>query len=139
MRVCLFTIAVSVLAASSVPALAAPSDSLPFTPAFAEAVGQYRDCVIGSLDHVGMARPDAMAAAALTACGDRQTAVLAQLTHDINAARPQDSAEVAAEAARNGMAQIDPMIAAVALDHARDRVGGASAGAPALSEQGHIG
>jgi len=136
MKRSLFTIVVSLLAATSAPALAA--DDLPMTPAFAGALGGYRDCVIGAIDRAGVAEADAMAASAMAACGAAHDAARRQLATDIIAARPH-AARIAAQQAESGTATIDPMIAAVALDHARALVGEAATEAPALAPSGNIG
>ncbi len=128
MKVRFLTIMVSALAVSSAPAMAAgKSHDLPLTPAFSAAVSEYRDCVLDSLDRVSPAQPRAMVTAAIAACGDKQAAVRSQLATDIHAARPDQSVQAAAVAAQNGVAQLNPIIAAVALDHARAMVGAASA------------
>lgn len=120
---------------------AAPAQAeadLPFTPAFAQAVGQYRDCVLGGLDRSTFAQPDRMAAAAMAACERAHDMARAQLTADLaRAGAPHQAAKAQANA---GMAKIDPMIAAVALDQARSMQADASAThAPALTRPGTIG
>ncbi|CAN5265871.1 hypothetical protein BH10PSE13_BH10PSE13_14830 [soil metagenome] len=136
MKRSVFTIVVSLLAAASAPAFAA--DDLPMTSAFAGALASYRDCVIGAVDRSGVAEPDAMAAAALAACGAAHDVARRQLATDIIAVRPH-AATVAAQQAQSGMATIEPMIAAIALNHAREMVGEAATEAPVLAPTGNIG
>lgn len=113
---------------------------LPLTPAFAEAVGQYRDCVLGGLDRAGFTQPDRMAATAMAACEKAHDAVRTQLATDVSATRPHVSIQAARTVAAQGMARIDPMIAAAALDQARAMIGAASVkDAPSLVRRGTIG
>lgn len=126
MKTIFAAVMVNVAALSMVTAAHAEAD-LPFTPAFAQAVGDYRDCVLGGLDRSSFSQPDQMAAAAMAACEHAHDGVRAQLTADLSAAHPGTSRQIAKARADAGMAKIDPMIAAAAVDQARSMTGAASA------------
>lgn len=140
MKAAAFTFFLSGLTAVfAVPASAAPAGDLPMTAAFTDALGGYRDCVIGALDRSGLAKADAMASAAITACTANRDAVHQRLVLDIAAATPGIPAPRIAQQAHSGMAAIEPLIAAVAVGHAREILSAASANAPSLTRRKTIG
>ncbi len=130
MKACLATLMVS-LSAFSGPAFSAlPASAreaapqpvaqstadLPLTDRFASLLTSYRNCVLAEVDASPLGVQQAMARDAISACSLSRGQLRGQLVSDIRASRPRISATVALRSADSGMAQVDPMIEAAAVD-----------------------
>lgn len=116
------SVAASALAQGApAPKSASATDDLPLTPRFSALLSGYRDCVLQEVDKTALGSQQAMANAAMQACALARGEVEAQLLADVRAQNPSQAHKVAYRAAQDGMAQIDPMIEATAVDWAHVR------------------
>jgi hypothetical protein len=125
------------LAAISSPSLASPSlssdaparpaalsvapEDLPLTPHFAGKLTRYRNCVLKAVDSGMLGEQTAMARDAMSACALSRGELRSQLLADLRAAHPALNPSAALATAETGMAQLDPMIEAAAIDQAHLR------------------
>lgn len=126
-----FTAMVTFLGFTAAPALAGDTTStpaatmsadLPMTPAFAEALGRYRDCVLASVAHGGVGSPAGMARAAMVRCRGDAAMAHGQLLADVLGANPGQSVQRAADQAAAGMAMVNPMIEDSATERAQTEI-----------------
>ncbi len=101
--------------ASSQPVALSTAD-LPLTDHFASLLTSYRNCVLAEVDAAPLGVQQEMARDAISACSLSRTQLRAQLVSDIRASRPRTSSAIALRSAESGMAQVDPMIEAAAVD-----------------------
>jgi hypothetical protein len=119
-------IALSPLPASAKSLKAQPvsltTDELPLTDQFADLLTSYRNCVLMKVDATSsLGAQQDMARQAMSACALSRGELQAQLISDIRAQQPAISNAVALRSAESGMAQVDPMIEAAAIDRAHIR------------------
>lgn len=130
MKAGLTTLLITLAALSPLPASAkAPvtkpvsltTDELPLTDQFASLLTSYRNCVLLHVDAAQLGSQQDMAHQAMSACALSRGELQAQLIADIQARQPKISNAVAYRGAQSGMAQVDPMIEAAAIDRAHIR------------------
>jgi len=134
MKAGLATLLVTMIALSPLPASAksltkspAPqpvslaTDELPLTDQFADLLTSYRNCVLMKVDAETLGTQQDMAHQAMSACALSRGELEARLISDIQAQQPAISNAVALRGAESGMAQVDPMIEAAAIDRAHIR------------------
>ncbi len=100
---------------------AAATDDLPLTAQFAGLLTSYRNCVLAEVNAAPLGVQQDMAREAMSACAVSRGALRTQLISDIRAQQPRASHAVALRSANSGMAQVDPMIEAAAIDWAHLR------------------
>ncbi len=130
MKAGLATLLVTVIALSPLPASARTAtaqpvsltaDELPLTDQFADLLTSYRNCVLMKVDASPLGSQQDMAQQAMSACALSRGELRAQLISDIQAQQPAISNAVALRGAESGLAQVDPMIEAAAIDRAHIR------------------
>jgi hypothetical protein len=107
--------------AETTPAAISSLDDLPLTPRFANLLTSYRNCVLRQVDQGILGEQAAMAREAMSACALSRGELGAQLLADIRDAHPALGHALARTTAEAGMAQLEPMIEAAAVDQAHMR------------------
>lgn len=100
---------------------AASTDELPLTAQFASLLTSYRNCVLSEVDAAPLGVQQDMAREAMSACAISRGALRSQLIADIRAQQPKLGNAVTLKNADDGLAQVDPMIEAAAIDWAHMR------------------
>ncbi len=97
------------------------ADELPLTDRFASLLTGYRNCVLAEVEASPLGRQQDMAKEAMSACATSRGELRAQLVSDIAAQQPKLGNALVLRSADSGMAQVDPMIEAAAVDWAHLR------------------
>lgn len=101
--------------------IALSTEELPLTDRFAGLLTSYRNCVLAEVEASPLGIQETMAREAMTACAISRGELRAQLISDIREKLPKVSNAVALRSAEGGLAQVDPMIEAAAIDWAHRR------------------
>lgn len=101
--------------------IALSMEELPLTDRFAGLLTSYRNCVLAEVEASPLGVQETMAREAMSACAISRGELRAQLISDIREKQPRIKNAVALVSAENGLAQVDPMIEAAAIDWAHKR------------------
>ena len=101
--------------------IALSMEELPLTDRFAGLLTSYRNCVLAEVEASPLGVQETMAREAMLACAISRGELRAQLISDIREKQPRIKNAVALVSAENGLAQVDPMIEAAAIDWAHKR------------------
>ena len=101
--------------------ISSSTDELPLTARFASLLTGYRNCVLAEVEASPLGRQQDMAKEAMSACAIARSELRTQLVSDIAAQQPRLSNALVLRSADSGMAQVDPMIEAAAVDWAHLR------------------
>jgi hypothetical protein len=96
-------------------------DELPLTSRFASLLTSYRNCVLQEVDQGMLGEQQDMARTAMSSCALSRGELRAQLLMDIRTQRPALSPAAAQTSAESGIAMLEPMIEAAAVDQAHMR------------------